>query len=279
MTDEDRIFALDESDLSIDVVSGSSLNTFLRCAKQWEYAYVYKFRRPPALRMVTGTAGHKGIEVHLLAKRETHTDEPLDVALDAYSTSYDLEVIEAEATDKDRGEWKDKGARSVKLWHKEVAPKYQPSLVEQPVSFTLNGLPYTGTIDATDEDDVLTDWKFVNQTPRSADAYLINLVGYALGYRVLTGKVESRVELDHMVALKTPKVVPIRSDGPVTDAAIAAFADTVDSIVRSIKAGAFPANGLKSGACSWCGYRDICPAYKESPLRTEPKEVELIGIE
>lgn len=268
MTDEDPI-ALDEP---IDVLSGSSLNTFLRCAKQWEYAYVYRFKRPPNLKMVKGTAGHKAAEVHMLAKLETPfgmVDGPLDVALDAYSDSFDEEALEAfEEPDKDltKGKVKDKGIIDVTFWHKEVAPTIQPASMELPISYLINGIAYTGTIDLVDAERRVRDWKFTGRTPSSADSYILNMVGYAIGYRQLTGEIESQIVLDHIVGLKEPKYVAIRSDGPVKDQSIASFADIVSTANRSIKAGIFPANGLKSGACSWCGYRDICPAYKDSPM-------------
>lgn len=274
MIEEDRIVPIRDDGL-IDVLSGSSLNTFLRCARQWEYAYVYKYRRPPALRMVAGTAGHKAAEVHMLGKIETHADGPLDVALDAFSDSFDEEVKEAADADKDKAEAKDKAVKSVKFWHKEIAPTIEPAMVEQPISFIINGIPWTGTIDLVDAENRVRDWKFTGKTPNSADAYVLNMVGYAIGYRQMTGEVEGQVVLDHIVGLKTPKYVPIRSDGPVKDESIIAFADIVETANRSIQAGIFPANGLKSGACSWCGYRDICPAYRDSPL-AKPKEVDLL---
>jgi RecB family exonuclease len=281
MTDEGLILPGDDE--AIDVLSGSSLNTFLRCAKQWEYAYVYRFKRPPNLKMVKGTAGHKAAEVHLLAKLDTPfgmVDGPVDVALDAFSDSFDEEAKEAfEEPDKGltKAKVKDKGIGEVKYWHKEVAPQIQPQLMEQPISFLVNGIPWTGTIDLVDAEDRVRDWKFTGRTPSSADSYILNMVGYAIGYRNLTGKVESQIVLDHVVGLVKPKYVPIRSDGPVSDQSIVAFADIVQTAMRSINAGIFPANGLKSGACSWCGYRDICPAYKESPMHPkEPVEVELV---
>lgn len=272
--EDDRIIPIRDDGL-IDVLSGSSLNTFLRCPKQWEYAYVYKYRRPPALRMVAGTAGHKAAEVHMLGKIETHADGPLDVALDAFSDTFDEEVKLADDPDKDKAEAKDKAIKSIKFWHKDVAPTIQPAMIEQQISYVINGIPYTGTIDLVDAENRVRDWKFTGKTPSSADAYILNMVGYAIGYRQMTGDVESQVVLDHIVGLKTPKYVPIRSDGPVKDESILAFADIVETANRSIQAGIFPANGLKSGACSWCGYRDICPAYRDSPL-AKPKEVDLL---
>jgi len=257
----------------IDVLSGSSLNTFLRCAKQWEYAYIYRFRRPPALRMVTGTAGHAAAEIHMLTKRDEQVDPPLELALDTFSDTFALEAQETDAPANERGEWKDKGTRGVKKWHKSVAPTIRPVHVEQPISFVINGVNWTGTFDVSDEDDLVTDYKFTSRTPSNAADYLVNMVGYAIGFRELTGRTESGIQVANVVMLKQPTYVPIRSVGPVTDSAIIAFADIVESATRSIQAGIFPPNGLKSGACSWCGYNDICPAFKESPMRPPTEEV------
>lgn len=253
----------------IDVLSGSSLNTLLRCGKQWEYAYVYRLKRPPRLKMITGTAAHEAVEIDFRQKIESHEDLPVDDVLDAFSTSFDREAADAEEEPEKKltkPVAKDAGVRSLKVWHKEVAPIIQPAMVEEPISFTINGIPWTGTIDYTDVDDVVGDWKFTWKTPSSAEAYILNMVGYAIGFRVKTGRLESRVSLDHMVALQDPKYVPIRSDGPVPDRSIVAFTDLVEDAVRTINSGNFLPTGLKSGACSWCGYRDICPAYKDSPM-------------
>lgn len=257
-------------DAPIDVLSGSSVATFMRCAKQWEFSHVYRIKRPPKLRMITGTAGHAAAEIHMLTKREDKIDPPLEMALDAFSDSYNLEVQETDNESvHDKGEWKNKGIRGVRKWHKEVAPTIKPVHIEQPISFVINGIPWTGTFDVSDEDDLVTDYKFTSRSPSSADAYLVNMVGYALGYRELTGHTKSGIQVANVVMLKTPKYVPVRSPGPVTDAAIIAFADIVESVNRSIQAGIFVPNGLKNGSCSYCPYTDLCPAYKESPMTKE----------
>ena len=179
-----------------------------------------------------------------------------------------------EEPDIEKSRSKDHGVKSVKLWHVEAAPLIVPELVEEPISFTINdNQVYTGTLDLADVDHVIVDHKFTGKSPQSADAYILNMVGYAIGYRKKTGHKESRVRLDHVVGLKTKtKIVPITSDGPVTDAAIDAFADIVSTVTQSVNAGLFPPTGLKSGACSWCGYKDICPAYKVSPMRQAEEE-------
>ena len=81
--------------------SASSLQTFLRCAKQWEYAYVYEFKRPPSLRMIIGTSAHAAEEVNYKQKIETGEDISLEHAVDLFSTAFDSAVAEAESQPED----------------------------------------------------------------------------------------------------------------------------------------------------------------------------------
>jgi hypothetical protein len=255
----------------IDVLSASSVNTFLRCAKQWEYAYVYDLKRPPNLKMVSGTAGHEAVEIDLRQKMETSVDLPQDVVLDAYSTAYEREVVDAfEEPDKGltRGSVKDTGIRQVTKWLTDRAPEIQPMLVEEPISFDVEGIPFTGTLDLAETNRLIRDHKFSHKTPSSAEQYLLNMVGYAIGFRITTGMIESRVMVDSIVGLKTKvNLVSFSSDGPVSDGSIRAFVNIIKDVNRSVQAGIFPPTGIKSGACSWCGYKAICPAYKDSPMK------------
>ena len=135
------------------VLSGSSLNTYLRCARQWELAYVQRLKRPPSLKMALGTAGHFAAEVDLKQKIETHQDLPLDMVLDAFRDSWDKETIDSPEV-PDKKETKplmlDSGIAAMKVWHAEVAPDVDPIMVEEPIQFTINDIPWSGTVDLVD---------------------------------------------------------------------------------------------------------------------------------
>jgi hypothetical protein len=87
------------------------------------------------------------------------------------------------------------------------------------------------------------------------------MTGYTLGYRQMTGKTERDVVLDFLIRTKTPKYLPV-SMGAITSERILAFGQAVEQVSKAINAGMFLPNGLFSNACSWCGYKDLCPAYK-----------------
>lgn len=241
-----------------------------------EYAYVLRIKEPPTLRLAIGTAGHAAIEDDLRHKIETGVDAPLEKALDRFRDSFEEESYGAEDTPKEtKGEALDSGIRSVTVWHQKVAPSIEPLMVEEPVQFSLNGTPISGTIDVVRKapkwsvwtpDEIIGDWKFVGKKPSDGGTYLLNMVGYAIGYRQKTGKVEAGLVLDHMVRTKEPYHLPISSNGPVPDESIVAYAGIVGDVVKGIEAGSFPPNGLQGNACSWCGYRDRCPAYRAASI-------------
>jgi RecB family exonuclease len=262
-----------------DLLSASSVNTFLRCGRSWFYAYVAGIKSPPTVRLLRGIAVHKAVETNMAQKIESKTDVPLDVVMDAYDDSWNTEAEGGLLIDDDAkespGEAKDKGYQLVELHHKKVAPNIQPVWVEQPVQFTLNGIPFTGQIDLAHEVPNLdpdpeaeamgleiVDTKTTARKP-AGESYLLNMTGYALASRQITGKKESNTRLDYLVAVKEPYYLPVSAGGPTSDAQIERFANVVESVAGAIQAGQFIPNGLIGSppACSWCSYRNICPAY------------------
>jgi hypothetical protein len=256
------------------VLSASSLNTFLRCGRQWMYAYLMGIKAPPSLRASRGIAVHSAVEYNMRQKMDTRTDLPTADVLDAFSSEYDAIIADGyEARpDETPGSVKDMGVRLTELHHKRVAPAIQPVLVEEPISFEINGQPWTGQIDLAEEEPMnlwgepemglaLIDTKTSASSPKP-EQYAVNMTGYAIGVQQKTGRRIARVKFDYLVATKEPKYVPIDS-GPVSDDQIRSFAWLVADVAGQIKKGAFPANGINNpGVCDWCGYRNICPALK-----------------
>lgn len=191
-------------------------------------------------------------------------DLPEEAVLDTFSTHYDRLVTDVEDDgDEDRGKAKDSGIGLVRLHHRDVAPGIQPFWVEEPVQFAIDGIPYSGTIDLVDDKSRIRDWKTTKRKPTQVN-HLLQMTGYALAYRHLTGDTESEVVLDYLIRTKVPQYLPVASGGPIDGDSIVRFASVVTSVHEAIQAGRFVPNGLMSNACSWCGYREICPAYKNS---------------
>ena len=254
------------------VLSSSSVTTFLRCGQQWYLAYVEGVKSPPTLKQARGIAVHKAVEVNMAQKIDSFTDLPVADMIDAYSTSYDDVGSDGfDVSDKQMiGTVKDEGVKLVKLHAETVAPTIQPMFVERPVQFDLNGITFSGQVDIQDSDNRIRDTKTTARKP-TGESYILNMTGYALAKRQLDGDVESDIVLDYLVATKSPYYLPIAAGGPVTDDQIVRFANVVESVAGSIRSGRFAPNGLVSGACSWCGYKAMCPAYDKRKLIEDPE--------
>lgn len=212
----------------------------------------------------------------MVQKITSYEDLPVDDMLDAYGTSWDEETKDGYGQDPDEkpGEIKDAGYDLVRLYRKQVAPRIQPEIVELPIQFKINGQPYSGQIDlghrvfdpATRSSKlVIRDTKTTARMPQESQ-YLLNMSGYAISQRQVTGEIEADTVLDYLVATKTPQYKELRMGGPITDQQIRRFSAVVGAVAESIKAERYVPNGLTSGACTWCGVQSYCPAYlgKES---------------
>jgi CRISPR/Cas system-associated exonuclease Cas4 (RecB family) len=136
-------------------------------------------------------------------------------------------------------------------------------MVEEPVRFEVNGIPYSGTIDLVDDKRRVRDWKTASRKPATGTSHLLQMTGYALAYRQRTGLTESEIVLDYLIRTKEPQYLPIASGGPIDGGTIVKFAKVIEDVVAQVEAGRFLPNGLTNNACSWCGYTNICPYFKE----------------
>lgn len=245
------------------VLSKSSLNTFLRCPQQWEYAYVRRIKSPPSVRQTLGIAAHTAVETNFRQKITSEVDLPENDVLDAFSTAYDAGTEDIEKPEEDIGKAKDSGLTLLTKHHREVAPGISPLMVEEPVQYTINGIAFSGYLDLVDVQRRLRDLKTTARSPTVGN-HAMEMTGYAVGYREKTGEVEQDVVLDYLVRVKDPKkqYQKVEWGGPVDDHAINVFAKQVGIASTMIEAGLFPATGVQSQACSWCGYTAICPAYR-----------------
>lgn len=255
------------------ILSASSVATYLRCPKQWEFAYVHRERRPPTVRQALGLAAHTAYDHDMTQKLATGENMPEALVLDAFSTEYDKMSLEFEQPDEDPGKAKDQQIKVVRKYRSELAPLIEPVMVEESFVIEVNGIAYSGTFDLASITRVVPDttiikvrdWKNTAQKPSDGGNYTFGMVGYALGYRVLTGDVEDAVQIDYLVRYKKqdPGYFPISSGGPVSDRAIESFAGVLREVYDAIMAGNFVPHGLQNNACSWCGFKEICPAYKD----------------
>ena len=162
----------------IDHLSHSSINTFLRCPRQWAYAYLEGLRRPPGVALIKGSALDKAATHNLEQKIGTREDLPIDDVLEVAEDAYRADV------DRNGGpseiDWgADNYARALDstIGLTEVhmtyhAPQIQPAHVQmnwhRPIPGTDRDV--VGGLDFMEEDGTVGDVKSGNRALNQGDA-------------------------------------------------------------------------------------------------------------
>lgn len=251
------------------ILSGSSLNTFNECPREWEYVYLWRLERPPSFKMALGTAAHEAVEIAMRERIDGFDYPPESVWVEAFDEAWKRETANAKPRNDSPEEsalahW-ESGVRCVKFYATEIAPGIMPFAVEEPVLFTINGYTWTGTMDLIEQTDTglrLRDHKFTGKRPDNPARYRWPMIGYAIGLRRKYGVVEEDVVLDYIIRNKKPVHYPVALGGPASDQDILDLAQEIENAMSMIKRGSFPPTGRDTGACNWCPFWDICPDYK-----------------
>lgn len=230
-------------------LSASSISTWEECHLQWYFEYVEMLPQAP------NEPRETGIFVHDMAERLLVN--PGD--FDAYWA--------AEVYSPDAG-------NLVALFREAVLPTYGNAvLVEAAFELDVDGVPYTGFIDAVDVREgaalmwsgpevgsltVLRDLKTTKGRPRPGK-YRDALIGYHLGAREL-GHEPDAFLLDYLVRTQKPYYWPEWQEVPDEDE-IDAWATKVEITANGIARGDYDATGLGTYVCNYCPFKDICGPY------------------
>lgn len=248
------------------VLSGSSLNTWFECPRQWYYGYIEARAVVPSFKMALGIAAHEAVEVALKGLFYDKVLPPLQLLVDVFDSHW-TEITRdtrpknhqpAESAEAHRRS----GHQALGFYYRHVAPTLDIVAIEKPMAVTINGHTWTGTIDLIDRMPGgglrLRDHKFTSKKPDSTDRYKRPMIGYYLGATALFGKIEA-VQVDYIIRGnrdKAPTFMPILME--ITQQDILDFATDVEEAVGSISAGRFPPLGAETLACHWCPYRKVC---------------------
>ena len=267
------------------VLSPTSLKQFRRCPQQWYFRNIERFTMPPPVKVKLGAAVHTAVEHDLRQKVESREDVKTSEVLDRYDAAFDDEMKEGVLEDEPIPKAKDDGVRMLKVFmdgsddQPAVAPTLQPVWVERATQFRVVkehregcprggdcgcGVPFNVTLDMATEDDVVHDLKTTARAPQ-AGAHLMQVAAGGIGFEVETGRPAQDTVIDTLIRTKQAKYHK-ESWGRVDAHMRKVFATQVDHSVRMINAGLFPTLGTEGivPACSSCGYKPICPAWKRA---------------
>lgn len=260
------------------VLSASSADAYGSCHYRWYLTYIESSSGEQGIPQAVGLGVHAAVEDYYNARLRGDRLSPEEI-LAAGRESFDLVYLteSAEITEpsEDPVKARKEGRRVTDAYLTDVGPNVNPVYVEQPGLIIVNGIAYSFHFDLSDDQDVVRDTKVKRAKPRRGmEDYLFQGIGYALGFRNLTGRVETDYQLDIMIRLKRdpPYHFPIRHGGPFDDYEIGAFAERLTRIAAGINRGDFAPTGLDEdpSTCKFCPARPICGPYADAHPEETP---------
>jgi len=250
-------------------VSASRLSTWSQCRLKFYFRYILGLHKPKS------AALHVGSSVHAVLKfwnkaRWRGEKSSLKQLHDVYSSSWgdeqEKQPVEWEAGEEDAE--RKVGWRLLETYFREssIQPDEKPEGVEVTVEADLSrhGLPkLIGIIDlvrpgqSTGMGGRIVDFKSSGKTPDPEQAGHLNEIqttSYSVLYRASTSKVESGIELHHLVKTKNPKLV-VSTFEPATENQRTRLFRYLESYVSGLQRKDWiPSPGFQCAACEF--YRD-----------------------
>jgi CRISPR/Cas system-associated exonuclease Cas4 (RecB family) len=235
------------------VFSASSVNAYQTCHLQWYFEYVMA---DPG---IISDPQNVGLEVHDRAEkilRRLKQGPPASLNYVEFVSTGDHHVVE-----------------TVDVFLRDILPTYRdPVLIEAPFQIEVNGIPFSGVIDAVDRQDVpgfsdedgkiwpdfiniLRDLKTTGKRPRIGK-YQFAMTGYFLGARDLGYEIDA-IQLDYIVRTQHPYYWPEVVSVPDDDD-IARWASELQDVAEGVQRADYEPTGLGTYVCRYCPYRDIC---------------------
>jgi hypothetical protein len=234
------------------VFSASSVNAYLDCHLRWYFTYVLNEPGEQSEAQAVGIAVHDHAEKRLRG-------EPANIERMPVKTFWAVTAAN-------------------EVFDRDILPTYRdPVLIEAEFQIDINGIPFSGIIDAVDRHDypplisllmpfpqgqsinVLRDLKTTGKRPPPG-RYRFNMVGYWLGARELGYECQAMM-LDYVVRTQTPYYWPESIPIPDEDN-ISLFAATLDGVANGVEKADYAPTGLGTYVCNYCPVQAICGPYQ-----------------
>lgn len=251
----------------VDHLSASSVKSWLRCGKAWEYRYVKNLKIKPSGAMIAGSAYHEALADYFNAKLDGIAEMTVNDVADAYDTAFERLVNDQRAVDEDEGEaegsvdWKgqdkgkvkDSGIELAKLYRASVAPKIVPVSVELSEIIQVADKPFMVIR------DLVTENKIIDHKLKAKRFYPNDLANDIQPTAYLYGN--NRNLFEYHVALKQVKPSIECQPAVRCGSDFRLFEQIVSQVWKAIEAGIFvPRPEGWHCSPSWCGYWRLCRA-------------------
>ena len=232
------------------------VDDYLTCPLKYRYSHVLKI---PVMRhhlVVYGAALHKAVEAFFKRQLEGGTpmeEAELQAAFERHWSSEGFLTLEHEALRREQGR-----ETLRRFYARQQAAPERPSLIEEKFKFQFDDLLIVGRwdrVDCRDDEVVIIDYKSsdihdqATADRRTRDS--LQLLVYALAWRILHGQMPTRVELRFLETDVTGRA-------EFTDDDLERAKDLLRKAAQGIRAQEFHAQPQEF-ACRWCAFQAICP--------------------
>lgn len=154
------------TNLPVDRLSVSSLNTYVQCPERWRRRYILREYEPPSGAIVVGKAAHAAEQQSDATWIES--GEPLDTeaVLDHFADEFDLaaEDDEVDWGSEKPGAYKDTGAGALRAYHRDIVPVMAaPERSEREAWLTVDDIELIAYLDVELADGTVVDRKVTKQ--------------------------------------------------------------------------------------------------------------------
>jgi putative RecB family exonuclease len=251
-----------------ECVSASRISTWQQCRLKFFFRYVLGLRKRKSAALHLGSCVHETLKFW---NRARWRNEPASVPelQAAYSSAWTAaqETNPAEWEEGKEDEQKALGWRLLETYFRDspIPADEKVEAVEVSVEADLqhHGLPtLIGIIDLVRQGGRIVDFKSSGRTPDPEKAPHLNetqLTAYSILYRNATGRVESAIELHHLIKTKVAKLVVTQMD-PATEAQKTRLLRVIESYTNGLqRADWIPSPGIQ---CSSCEFFNECRAWR-----------------
>lgn len=227
------------------ILSSSSISSWLSCQYRWWLENVLRLPGEGSVAMAIGSAVHAGAEVR---QRGGDLVDAKDIAA--------LELDEELPDEPD--EPFDQIARDVgkmlEVYEQKVMPGRHATMVEEPISATINGIVFSGILDAADEaTDTVYDLKTHSGKSPSFNPkqHVYQMTGYGVLYEHRTGRPAKRLLLDLITRTGKYRQYEVQPDRRE-------FVDVLEVVKHGVESGEYKPTGADAGRCRYCPMRGKC---------------------
>jgi PD-(D/E)XK nuclease superfamily len=266
--------------------SASSVGTFERCPRAYEYRYLKQVRYQTAW-SIKGSAIHDAIRHYYTTKLETGASLAVPEVLEQFRESVQTRLgpmgqethgaalwFNGESPDQVLTD----GLAQLRVYLEQIAPTITPVAVEERLAMTLpSGLEVVGFIDLVDAELRIRDAKFGVDLPRS-DGLLGEWqpIIYAALWHATTGDWPRAVIFDCVSRGRGKKPNPSVAQLalPITPALVAVRMADFEAVAAEMTTGRYPRRPSEMH-CSKCPYKspcwgDLIPLEKRPSLDPQP---------